>query len=82
VRVAPGSGRAIHIRIATITPAQQVHQCWQAGPIASGDYTREASEHIGFTGFEDSPYEDVIACSEGGVPVNVTRLAPRTCSRA
>lgn len=66
---------------ATIIPTAPAHDLWGSGLAFTGDrltdcvtFAREALAHVGFGGFEDSPYEDVVACHEGGVPVTVAVL--------
>jgi hypothetical protein len=65
----------------TIAPAAGVHECWATDAPRTTDYTelcvslaREALEHYGYDRFEDSPYEDVIACHLGGEAVTVNVL--------
>lgn len=70
---------------ATTTPTAPVHEIWGSELDATGDYmadcvgfTREALSHVGFSRFEDTPWEDVIACSDGDVPVTVAVMAVPT----
>ena len=57
---------------ATITPTVPVRELWEATAPVTGDYARDCAElarealsHVGFTGFEETPFEDVLACREG-----------------
>ena len=66
---------------ATITPTVPVHELWEATTPVTGDYTRDCAElarealsHVGFTDFEETPFEDVLACREGDLPVTVAVL--------
>ena len=65
----------------TATPTAAISERWEAATPVSGDYTRdccelarEALSHVGFSRFEEAPYTDVIACSEGDLPVTVAVL--------
>ena len=61
----------------TITaPTAAVHELWQSDTPVTGDYARDCCElarealaHVGFTGFEETPFEDAIACKDGDVAV-------------
>ena len=66
---------------ATITPTVPVHERWEATTPVTGDYARDCAElarealsHVGFTRFEETPFEDVLACCEGDLPVTVAVL--------
>ena len=54
---------------------------WEATTPVTGDYARDCAElarealsHVGFTRFEETPFEDVLACCEGDLPVTVAVL--------
>ena len=66
---------------ATITPTVPVHELWEATAPVTGDYARDCAElarealsHVGFSRFEETPFEDVLACREGDLPVTVAVL--------
>lgn len=66
---------------ATIVPTAAIHERWEATTPVTGDYARDCAElarealsHVGFSGFEETPYEDVLACREGDLPVTVAVL--------
>jgi hypothetical protein len=55
----------------TITRTVPVHELWEATAPVTGDYARDCAElarealsHVGFTRFEETPFEDVLACRE------------------
>ncbi|MBR3384630.1 MAG: hypothetical protein IKG69_05430, partial [Atopobiaceae bacterium] len=57
-------------------PTAAIHELWQADTPVTGDYARDCCElarealaHVGFTGFEETPFEDAIACKDGDVAV-------------
>jgi|GEM_PF-1155543 len=59
-----------------------VHELWDSDSPVTGDYladcvafVRESLEHVGFDGFEEVPFADVIACHDHGVPVTVAVVA-------
>ena len=67
---------------ATIVPTAAVCERWEATTPVTGDYARDCAElarealsHVGFSRFEETPFEDVIACMEGDLPVTVAVLA-------
>ena len=67
---------------ATIVPTAAVCERWEATTPVTGDYARDCAElaretlsHVGFTQFEETPVEDVLACMEGDLPVTVAVLA-------
>ena len=64
---------------ATIVPTAAIFERWEATTPVTGDYARDCAElarealsHVGFTRFEETPFEDVLACREGDLPVTVT----------
>ena len=66
---------------ATITPTVPVRELWEATAPVTGDYARDCAElarealsHVGFSHFEETPFEDVLACREGDLPVTVAVL--------
>ena len=69
---------------ATITPTVPVHELWEATAPVTRDYARDCAElarealsYVGFTRFEETPFEDVLACREGDLPVTVAVLPIR-----
>ena len=57
---------------ATIVPTAAIAERWEATTPVTGDYARDCAElarealsHVGFSSFEETPFEDVLACSEG-----------------
>lgn len=60
---------------ATIVPTAAIAERWEATTPVTGDYAREALSHVGFSHFEETPFEDVLACREGDLPVTVAVLA-------
>ena len=61
---------------ATITPTVPVRELWEATAPVTGDYARDCAElarealsHVGFSHFEETPVEDVLACREGDLPL-------------
>ena len=66
---------------ATIVPTAAIAERWEATTPVTGDYARDCAElarealsHVGFTRFEETPFEDVLACREGDLPVTVAVL--------
>jgi hypothetical protein len=66
---------------ATITPTVPVRELWEVTAPVTGDYVRDCAElarealsHVGFSCFEETPFEDVLACREGDLPVTVAVL--------
>ena len=62
--------------------APSIHELWDSDSPVTGDYladcvafVRESLEHVGFDGFEETPFADVIACHDHGVPVTVAVVA-------
>ena len=62
-------------------PTAAIRDLWEADTPVTGDYARdcfqlarEALAHVGFHGFEETPFEDAIACVDGDVPVTVAVL--------
>lgn len=60
---------------ATIVPTATIAERWEATTPVTGDYARDCAElarealsHVGFTRFEETPFEDVLACCEGASP--------------
>ena len=66
---------------ATIVPTAAIAGRWEATMPVTGDYARDCAElarealsHVSFTRFEETPFEDVLACREGDLPVTVAVL--------
>ena len=66
---------------ATIVPTAAISERWEAAAPVTGDYARDCAElarealsHVGFSSFEETPFEDVLACREGDLPVTVAVL--------
>ena len=66
---------------ATIVPTAAIAKRWEATTPVTGDYARDCAElarealsHVGFSRFEETPFEDVLACREGDLPVTVAVL--------
>jgi hypothetical protein len=66
---------------ATIVPTAAIAERWEATTPVTGDYVRDCAElarealsHVGFSRFEETPFEDVLACREGDLPVTVAVL--------
>ena len=60
---------------ATTTPTAAIAERWEAATPVTGDYARDCAElarealsHVGFSRFEETPFEDVLACREGDLP--------------
>ena len=65
----------------TTTPTAVIAEHWEATTPVTRDYARDCAElarealsHVGFTRFEETPFEDVLACREGDLPVTVAVL--------
>ena len=65
----------------TTTPTAAIAERWEATTPVTGDYARDCAElarealsHVGFSHFEETPFEDVLACREGDLPVTVAVL--------
>ena len=65
----------------TIVPTAAIAERWEATTPVTGDYARDCAElarealsHVGFSRFEETPFEDVLACREGDLPVTVAVL--------
>ena len=66
---------------APIVPTAAIAERWEATTPVTGDYARacaelarEALSHDGFPGIAKTPFEDVLACCEGDLPVTVAVL--------
>ena len=66
---------------APIVPTAAIAERWEATTPVTGDYARDCAElarealsHVGFSHFEETPFEDVLACREGDLPVTVLAI--------
>ena len=66
---------------ATIQPTAAVRERWETGATVTGDYLRdcvavaaETLSHVGFTHVDTTPWEGVLSCMEGDLPVTVRVL--------
>lgn len=62
-------------------PTAAIHERWETGTAVTGDYARdcmavaaETLEHVGFTHVDATPWDDVLSCMEGDLPVTVCVL--------
>ena len=58
-----------------------ISERWETGTTVTGDYARDCMEvaaealaHVGFTHVDTTPWDDVLSCMEGDLPVTVCVL--------
>ena len=59
-------------------PTAAIRERWESESLVTGDYARDCMEvaaetlaHVGFTHVDATPWEDVLSCMEGDLPVTV-----------
>ncbi len=65
----------------TAAPTAAIRERWESESLVTGDYARdcmavaaETLEHVGFSHVDATPWEDVLSCMEGDLPVTVCVL--------